>query len=471
MGVATDPVLELSDSWLAVDPGGQARTRLTVHHVAAVVTQFRVEVLGDAARWATVSPHLISFVPGEAQDVAVEVTFRPPPPPAAPAGEVPFGIRCVSLERAGGAGGQDVPAAVVEGDLVVTPVQGLDARLRPDGPGGARAGRFRVELQNVGTTPLEVSLEVADGAELLRFALAPRTMTVAAGSTATALLEVRPRAGHLLGKPVPHPFTVTYTEAGAAAVGELAGTFVQRAVVRKGWLVAAVLLVALVVLGWLWLRGQAAGTGLTAGDPPPVALTAVEAQPGQVRITWTRSAYATGYQVVEETETGVGTGVEPVESQDQTSFNWPDREPGMHCYTVAAVVEGEVGPATKAKCVEVPEGEATPAPTESEPPAAGGTPWEPQGWYAAYNTFALADPTSEAESQKLLAALQTAQVQGVRKADSRASTTVTDGPGDGGLILVYKDGFESEADALAECGAVRLVAPLCTAWPGVGATS
>ncbi|MCC2315552.1 hypothetical protein [Cellulomonas xiejunii] len=460
MDVVTDPVLELADRVLAVDPGGEARTRVTVHHTGDVVAQYRVEVLGEAARWSTVTPHLVSVLPGEEQGVTVDVVFRPPAPPAAPAGDVPFGVRCVSLEH------RDV-AAVVEGDLVVSPVQGLDARLRPDGPGGARAGRFRVELQNVGTTPLEVTLQVGDAAGLLRFALAPHRATVPAGGTVVALLAVGARAPRLLGPPVPHPFTVTYAEAASLHGGELTGTWEQRAVVRTWWLVVAALVVAALVLGWLWLRGQGGAVDLAAGSPPPVVLTAVEPGQRQVRLVWERSAYASGYVVRERTESGEGTGVESVDAQDQTSFTWPGREPGVHCYDVAAVAGDVTGPASPQQCVEVTDVAPTPTAEASPTAAAGGqgVPWEPVGWYVVFNSFSLADAAAATAPQELLAQLQTAGATGVRIMDSRGSVAVADGPGDAGMTVVVKDGFATEADASAQCTQFRAVAGFCITQP------
>jgi len=350
-------------------------------------------------------------------------------------------------------------------------VQGLDVRLRPDGPGGARAGRFRVELQNVGTTPLDVDLQVADAAGLLRFALAPRRATVPAGGTVVALLAVAARAPRLLGPPVPHPFTVTYAEAASVHTGELPGTWEQRAVVRTWWLVVGALLLIGAVLGWLWLRGQGGAVDLETGSPPPVVLTTVEPGALQVRLVWERSAYATGYVVRERTESGEGTGVQPVDAQDQTSFTWPEREPGTHCYDVAAVAGDVTGPASPQQCVEVTD--VAPTPTASAAPTtsagSGGLPWEPAGWYVVYNAFPLADTAAATAPQALLAQLQSAGATGVRMEDSRGSQAVADGPGDAGMTVVLKDGFASEADARAECDAFRAVAGFCIARPPAAA--
>ena len=93
-----DPVLVLAQDTLATDPGGQVRTRVTVRNVGDIVAQYRVEVLGEAARWSTVVPQHVSVLPGESEEQTVEIVFRPPPAPAAPVGHDPV-RRAVRLAR------------------------------------------------------------------------------------------------------------------------------------------------------------------------------------------------------------------------------------------------------------------------------------------------------------------------------------------------------------------------------------
>ena len=92
-----DPVLVLSDPEARVDPGGETRVRVSVRNVGELVEQYQFEVLGDAARWAQVVPRQVSVLPHGQEEKAVEVVFRPPPAPSAPSGEIPFGVRCVSI--------------------------------------------------------------------------------------------------------------------------------------------------------------------------------------------------------------------------------------------------------------------------------------------------------------------------------------------------------------------------------------
>jgi len=462
-----DPVLVLAQDTLATDPGGQVRTRVTVRNVGDIVAQYRVEVLGEAARWSTVVPQHVSVLPGESEEQTVEIVFRPPPAPAAPVGTIPFGVRCVSLEN------RDV-AAVVEGDVVVSPIQGLEVRLRGDGPKGARAGRFRVELRNTGTTDLTVTLEVADAAELLRFVLAPQVVEVPAGRTVPALLAVQARNPKLLGKPVPHAFTVTYGVSRSDRGGELAGTFEQRAVVRKSWIVLAVLLAVAAALGYLWLRGQGGSVALRTGTPPPVEVEALEEGPGTVRVVWLRSPYATAYGIQEWTKGATGTSSEGVDGSLQTSFVWGELTEGEHCFRVRAVA-GEVQGAFGAEqCVVVPPAEpeptVTPEPTPTPTATAGappGAPFEPQGWYVRWGNFPQDDTANAGAADAMVAALQQAGALGVQLKSSADSAAFLEGANGVPNLVVFTDGLPDEPTAKAQCDAFRSVATQCIVQKGV----
>ncbi|MDQ0373765.1 COG1470 family protein [Cellulomonas humilata] len=458
-----DPVLVLAQGTLATDPGGQVRTRVTVRNVGDIVAQYRVEVLGEAARWSTVVPQHVSVLPGESEEQTVEIVFRPPPAPAAPVGTIPFGVRCVSLEN------RDV-AAVVEGDVVVSPVQGLDVRLRPDGPKGARAGRFRVELRNTGTTDLSVSLEVADAAELLRFVLAPQVVEVPAGRTVPAYLAVQARNPKLLGKPVPHAFTVTYRVSRSDRVGELPGTFEQRAVIRKLWIVLALLLVVAAVLGYLWLRGQGGAAVLREGTPPPVEIAELEPVPGGVRVVWVHSPYATAYGIQEWTKGVAGTSSEVVDDPVQTRFLWEGLTEGEHCFQVRAVAGDVPGSFGEEMCETVPPAEAiateTPEPTETAA-APAGAPFEPQGFYVRWGNFPQDDTANAGAADTMVAALQGAGALGVQLKNSADSTAFQEGANGVPNWVVFTEGFPDEPTAQAECQRFKAVASQCIVQRGV----
>jgi hypothetical protein len=174
-----DPVLTLADQRLDVEPAGEARVGAAVRDVGDVVEQYRLEVLGDAAAWSQVIPRQISVLPGDHAETRVEVVFRPPPSPLTVAGQVPFGLRRVSLE-------EPDRCAVVEGDAIVGAVIGVEARIEPVSPAGRWTGRYRLIFDNTGSVATRLSLGVHDNRRMLRFVLAPAEITVEPGRSATA---------------------------------------------------------------------------------------------------------------------------------------------------------------------------------------------------------------------------------------------------------------------------------------------
>ena len=106
--------------------------------------RYRLEVLGEAARWAQVEPRHVAVAPDGADQV-VEVVFRPPHAAATPELRMAFGVRAYAVDD------RD-RAAVVEGELLVTAVPDLTASIEPGGgrrtvgcglPGPVRALRTR----------------------------------------------------------------------------------------------------------------------------------------------------------------------------------------------------------------------------------------------------------------------------------------------------------------------------------------
>jgi hypothetical protein len=458
-----DPVLALADEVLETDPGSPVGTRVTVRNVGSIVAQYRVEVLGPAARWSDVVPPRISVLPGAEQ--TVDVLFRPPPAPHAPVGTIPFGVRSVSLED------PDV-AGVAEGDVVVGAVKWLDVSVRPEGARGVRAGRYRVELHNVGTEPLDVRLAAADPAGLLRFVVAPQHVTVPAGKRAVGYVAVQPRTPLLLGKPLQHAFTVTYGIGTAEDAGRFPLTYQQRPRITKTMVVVALLIAAALLAAYLWLRSLGAAAPLTTGSPPGVTLESVESGEGTVRVVWSRSPYATGYEVEERTEEGQVNDVLPVDTGDKTSFAG-DREPGRYCYRVRPVVdagnETMKGLYSDAMCVDVaaqPTPTATPTPTDGATPEPSGpavAQFEPERWYVLFGGFAIDDAANVSAAYALARDLQAAGATGVQVKDSRGSVVFHDGSADAGLLVVFKDDFPTEAEAVAECARFQEIAKLCLA--------
>jgi hypothetical protein len=510
-----DPVLELDEPQPQVEPGAEARVRVSVRNVGELVEQYRLDVLGDAARWSEVLPRQVSALPGD-DDQVVEVVFRPPPAPAAPVGAVPFGVRCVSLEH------RD-RCSVVEGDLQVSAVRDVEARLVPVSPRGRWAGRYRVLLANHGSVPMTLRMSATDQRQALGFAVAPREVTVPAGGSATVFVSARPRQPMMVGKTVTHNFTVDYAPEGysrdgaaTGAAGALPAGFEQRPVLNKTLLAVAVLVVGALVTGAILLLRQPGGAQLASGSsgpPPPIQLTgAVAAEPGSAQLVWQRSPYATAYTVQLIDKDNV-LDTKAITDGEQTAYTWPNLPPGQHCFRVLAANAAGRSAASPQQCVTVnqPTTSALPGqpggpssappsqpggsgqsggpsaqPTSTAPPPGGGgggggvpqIPLPPigqsgvnpapgtdpirPGFFVLYQTFPIDDPANGNAAQQFTAKLQAAKVQ-ASLLDSRKTTRTSSGLA--GLWLVYQDGFQTQDAALAECARpeVRTLAPACFA--------
>jgi hypothetical protein len=466
-----DPVLVLDDELLNVEPGGEARATATVRNVGDLVEQYRLEVLGDAARWSQVVPRQLSVLPGGSEEKTVVVVFRPPPPPVAVAGSFPFGLRCVSLEAPD-------RCAVVEGDLVIGAVVGLAARLETVKPVGRWAGRYQVVLDNTGSVPVRLRLAASDTRRVLRFAVAPPELTVEPGRSASAYVSVQPRQPALRGKSATHAFSVGYQAMDGDQRGELAGGFEQRPIISKGIIAACLVLLALAAAGVVFLLRAGGGGELPAEagtvPPPPIALTGVTSlDDGSVQLQWQRSPYATGYLVQQLLADGEVGDSKEVADRDQSALVWSELAPGEHCFQVVAVGPGGRSGPSQPMCAAVPTPQPTTTPTPgaaTAPPSAGtgSTPTpgaDPvQGaFYVVYvPPTAVDDPPTQGQANEDVARLQQAGVQAVL-VNSRQSGRLADGANGAGLWVVLRDGFNTFEEALAECDAHWDVAPDCYA--------
>jgi hypothetical protein len=460
-----DPVLALEDDRLNVEPGGEAQVSATVRNVGDLVEQYRLEVLGEAARWARVVPRQISVLPGGSEEKQVVIVFRPPAPPVTVTGDVPFGLRCVSLEAPD-------RCAVVEGDLVVGAVVGLAARLETITPAARWTGRYRVVMDNTGSVPVRLRLEPSDSRRVLRFAVAPPEITVEPGRSAVAYLKVQPRQPMLRGKEVTHAFSVGYQAVDGDRAGELPGSFEQRPILSKGVVAACLMMLVLVAAGVVLVvraqgRGGSEAPVSSSAPPPPVALTAANMVGGNaVQLVWQRSPYATGYVVQQVLPDGAVGDSREIADRDQSAVVWPGLAPGRHCFRVVAVGPGGRSEPSQPKCADLPK--PAPSGASSSPPspaASGGA--KPgvdpvQGaFYVVYvPPIPVDDLPAQGRADAEVSRLQRAGVQAVL-INSLQSERLPDGSNGGGLWVVLRDGFATYAQALAECNRHRDAAPEC----------
>src|SRR5262245_15954050 len=108
---------------VAVTPGQETRTTMTVRNDSDIVEAYTFEVVGECAPWTTVEPVRLSLYPGTSDQVTV--VLRPPRSPAVRAGEKPLGVRVLPTER---------PDSVVVSETIVLvePFAEQRAELVPD---------------------------------------------------------------------------------------------------------------------------------------------------------------------------------------------------------------------------------------------------------------------------------------------------------------------------------------------------
>jgi hypothetical protein len=241
---------------VTVEPGGEASVGITLRNTGAVVDQFTVEVLGDAAGWATVEPPSVSLFPGAQGDV--RVTFRPPLSSATRAGAVRFGVMVRSKEDPTG-------SAVEEGTLQVGAFAAPGAELIPRTSHGSRVGRHELAVDNRGNVPIEAALEGIDPDRLVRFDFDPPSLSVPPGVAGFAKVLVKPARQFWRGAPKTRPFKLSVQpNAPGASPVVIDGSFLQESILPawfvKALLAAAALLIGLILLWVLVLKPEIRST-------------------------------------------------------------------------------------------------------------------------------------------------------------------------------------------------------------------
>ena len=199
----------LETSHLEVDPGRDVFATVTVRNTGQIVDEFRFDLVGVPAVWATVTPPSISLFPGTGG--AVQVRFAPPRDPSVPPTTETFGVRVRSSA-------DPTFSYVEEGDLTVRPFAELAARIVPRSSRASllrRRARHRLVVENTGNAALVVEAAAADPDERLDLSVVPPAVTVNPGSTATLLVAARARERVISGQ----PRTLQFVVAAAPAAG------------------------------------------------------------------------------------------------------------------------------------------------------------------------------------------------------------------------------------------------------------
>lgn len=236
----------LSREKVTVDPGGEAGCEVRVRNTGAIVDEYTLEVLGDAAGWTLIEPPSLSLFPGD--EAVANVRFRPPRDATVLTGELPFGLRVASKEDPTG-------SAVEEGTVEVGQFTDTFAELVPRTSRGRRRARHELAVDNRGNARMNATLTAVDPDELLRFEVSPPALVVEPGSAGFAKVTVRPVKRFLRGPTRTIPFEVSAQVEGAPPL-VAQGSMMQEALIPP-WLPKALMALAalllLAVIAWLTL--------------------------------------------------------------------------------------------------------------------------------------------------------------------------------------------------------------------------
>lgn len=240
---AMTTVATLDTQLLMLPPGGEASCELHIQNRGDIVEGYRIEVLGEAARWATVEPPTLSVYPGT--QAAARVVFRIPRGYDVAAADIPFGVRVLPVEH-------PEHAVVPEATLRVGAYAETTAELVPRTSRTRRVATHDVAVDNRGNAPLRVDLAAGDPDNALKLKVRPAALVVPPGQTAIAQITARHRKVHWRGQPAARPFQVEVAGEQSAPL-VLDGSSIQEPVFAM-WLpkLLALLAALAILLAGVW---------------------------------------------------------------------------------------------------------------------------------------------------------------------------------------------------------------------------
>ncbi len=372
-----DPLLRLEPDRVSVEPGGQASVQVTVHNPGTIVESYRLDVVGEQPiDWAEVVPATLSVYPQ--QQETVTVLFRPPTGPGTPGGLVPFGVRATSEVDASA-------RTVAEGELTISQVSGLQAKLTPVTSSGRWSGRHTVQVSNWGNSPARLRLVPTDPDQALGFLIRPDIVEIPLGGTATARLKVRTRKPMLRGTTTRLPFQVVgepdppvpvtgpvtpYADPSRPVVD---GALNQKPILSRMTVSVGVLSVAAVVAAIVFAltRGageaEAHGDGVTVPGKPQLGQVQVTG-PTTMTVSWDPmdniDSYTLHYYLGGKAF-NTDDGINARQGAKQVEKLTPNTE---YCFSLSAKNGDKLGPESDQQCAKTPV-----APPSSASPSPGQT--------------------------------------------------------------------------------------------------
>jgi hypothetical protein len=314
-----------------VVPGSESVADVRVRNTGAVVDQFDLDVVGEIADWAHVSPAQVNLLPGE--ESTARIVFTPPRSSRVPEGPVPFALRVMSREDTDGSSIQE---AVVD----VAPYSQTVGELLPRTSTGRRSAQHQLALDNLGNHPQLVHVAATDPDLKLDFRIEPANVTLAPGTATFVRIRVKPRRTFWRGSNVSLPFQVTATPAEGEAI-VLPGTMLQTSLLPS-WIfralaLAAVVAVALVALWFALLKPAVESTAEEVAQDNTEEL-ADAIQKASADAAQAEAAAQEAEEKAEDAATG-GSGSEGAPGPGEDEAGGPGGDGGPKTKQVAATTE------------------------------------------------------------------------------------------------------------------------------------
>jgi hypothetical protein len=487
--VVTDPVLRIEPSQVSIQPGGEARIIVTIFNPGTVVEGYVIDVVAAVPiPWAEVQPPTVSVYPQ--QEATAVIVFSPPSGPGAPGGVFPFGVRARSQIEGGG-------SAVVEGDLEIGAVSGLQAKLTPLASTGRWSGRHTLQIHNGGNAPARLRLTAESPDQALGFLVSPAVLEVPLGGEATARLKVRTRHPVLRGTPQRLPFQVACEpDSPVQVTGQhptmstperpvVDGAFNQKPILTRAVVAVAGLVVVAAIAGIAYALLKSDPTTAEEAKPPDaptgLAVVADPETPGFVTLTWDEQSEVDSYVLLQTLPNSDSQPVDPPTNELRLRVETAEE----YCYQIEAVREGAANsapsdpPACATTTLPPDAKEPTASPTiDVIPPDGGGEPTPTTSSPTSPSTSAPTSPTGTAPTPAdeplgsiaeltFLVGLDQAEVENRRQAFLAAGIAaeilntddwVLEPPTSESGTIIYVDGATRE-DAQAACEAAEASQP------------
>ncbi|MFM7204132.1 MAG: protein kinase domain-containing protein, partial [Myxococcota bacterium] len=192
--------LSIDKAEVQLEPGRSTAVVVTVSNLSNNVAHLTLIFEGIPAEWVRLEPAEVRLMNSAQSKITVMLTA--PRVPESRADEYPVLVRVKSSN----------PERPVQSDalpmrVTVLPFFNSKTTLDPERLNARRNGTQKVEIQNLGNTPMVFNLDGKDQDKAFRYSFEPSTLRIDPGKTASSTMRVDAPL-HLMGAAKTHPFSV-----------------------------------------------------------------------------------------------------------------------------------------------------------------------------------------------------------------------------------------------------------------------